>query len=120
MVRPALNLNLNSLDEVHIILDIGLSHAKVGFAKDPVPKHIIPTPLSMVDELRDSLGNLNMNSFTKLFENRAKLLREVEEFLVTIFYHLLQTNPKQKAVVIVESFLGLRPLIEAIGHSCFK
>ena len=46
--------------------------------------------------------------------------RQVEEFLATIFYHLLQTNPKQKAIVIVESFYGLRSLTEAIGHCCFK
>ena len=52
--------------------------------------------------------------------NDKLLYREVEEFLATIFYHLLQTNPKAKAIVIVESFYGLRPLTEAIGHCCFK
>ena len=45
---------------------------------------------------------------------------EIEEFLAQIFYHILQTNPSEKAVVIVETFMGLRPLYEAIGHVCFK
>lgn len=45
---------------------------------------------------------------------------EVEEFLAQIFYHLLQTNPIEAAVVVVETFMGLRPLYEAIGHCCFK
>jgi hypothetical protein len=39
------NLRLNTLDERHVILDIGLVYSKVGFAKDPTPMHIIPTPL---------------------------------------------------------------------------
>ena len=33
---------------------------------------------------------------------------------------MLQTNPLEKAVVVVETFMGLRPLYEAIGHVCFK
>jgi len=52
--------------------------------------------------------------------NDKLVYREVEEFLFTVFYHLLQTNPKEKAIVIVESFYGLRPLTEAIGHCLFK
>lgn len=45
---------------------------------------------------------------------------EIEEFLAQIFYHLLQTSPLDKAIVVVESFMGLRPLYEAIGSVCFK
>ena len=44
----------------------------------------------------------------------------MEEFLSTIFYHLLQTNPKEKAIVILESFMGMRSLTEAITVNCFK
>lgn len=48
------------------------------------------------------------------------IAREVEEFLSTVFYHLLQTNPKEKAVVVLESFMGMRALTEAITVCCFK
>jgi len=40
--------------------------------------------------------------------------------LNTIFYHVLQTNPKEKAIVILESFMGLRVITEAVTTCCFK
>jgi hypothetical protein len=43
-----LNLKLDSLDNRHIVLDIGLTYTKCGYAKDAVPLHIVPTPLSLV------------------------------------------------------------------------
>ena len=79
---------------MHIILDIGLSHTKVGFAKDSVPKHIVQTPLNMILNIRNTISELKTNSFAQAFMNNKQLYREVEEFLATIFYHLLQTNPK--------------------------
>ena len=64
---------------------------------------------------------LSTSSFAELFTGsaKAKLLLEIEEFLANIFYYQLQTNPLQKAVVIIESLMGLRPLYEAIGHVLF-
>lgn len=44
-----LNLKLDSLDNKHIVLDIGLAYTKCGFAKDPLPMHIVPTPLLLVE-----------------------------------------------------------------------
>lgn len=43
-----LNLKLDSLDNRHIIIDVGLTYTKCGFAKDSVPMHIIATPLALV------------------------------------------------------------------------
>jgi actin-related protein len=45
---------------------------------------------------------------------------QIEEFLTQIFYHILQANPKEKSIVILESFYTPRLLTEAIGHCCFK
>ena len=74
----------------------------------------------MIQNLRNHISHLSPTSFASIIKNNKLLYREVEEFLSTIFYHLLQTNPKTKAIVIIESFYGLRPLIETIGHCCFK
>ena len=118
--RPQLGLKLDSIDEIHVIIDMGLTYTKVGFAKDALPKHIIPTPLSMVNHLRSHLKQTKANAFANLFNKPKKLENEVQEFMATIFYHLLQTDPKSKAVVVIESFMGMRILTEAIGHCCFK
>lgn len=45
-------------------------------------------------------------SFANMFEDTKELMLQVEEFLTTIFYNLLHTNPKEKCVVILESFYG--------------
>ena len=55
-----------------------------------------------------------------MFEDESELYRQVEEFLTHIFYNVLHTNPKEKAIVILESFFGQRRLTEALGHCCFK
>ena len=55
-----------------------------------------------------------------MFDETKELMLQVEEFLTTIFYNLLHTNPKEKCIVILESFYGSRKLTEALGHSCFK
>jgi actin-related protein len=44
---------------------------------------------------------------------------QVEEFLTHIFYDLLHTSPKNKSIVILESFFGSRALVEAIARCCF-
>lgn len=45
---------------------------------------------------------------------------QMEEHLTNVFYNLLHTSPKEKAVVLLESFYGSRKLTEAIGQCCFK
>lgn len=101
-------------------MDIGLSHTKIGFAKESVPRQIIPTPLTVVKGMRAAISGVKQETFANLLSDRRQLMLELEEFLFQVFYHLLQTNPSEAAVVVVETFMGLRPLYEAIGHCCFK
>lgn len=61
------NLKLTSLDDDHIVIDMGLSHTKCGLAKDCVPRFIVPTPLSMIEYLRNHISDLNTSSFFDAF-----------------------------------------------------
>ena len=70
--------------------------------------------------MRAAISSTNTQTFASLLNDKRLLMIEIEEFLSQIFYHLLQTDPSTKAIVIVETFMGLRPLYEAIGHMCFK
>ena len=49
-----------------------------------------------------------------------RLHNEIEEFLTTLFYHVLKTNPKDKSIVICERLGSMRKLTEAIGYVLFK
>jgi len=57
---------LTSLDTNHIVIDIGLVYTKCGFIKDTLPKHIVPTPFSLVDKLRDNIKTLSTTTFADL------------------------------------------------------
>jgi actin-related protein len=51
---------------------------------------------------------------------QERLHNEIEEFLSTLFYHVLKTNPKDKSIVLCERLGGMRKLTEAIGYVLFK
>ncbi|CDW77817.1 UNKNOWN [Stylonychia lemnae] len=119
--------------QYHIVLDVGLTFTKCGFSKDPMPMHIVPTPLTMIQYLRDHassvslifsssffLNQLACSTFADAFEKHNKLMMELEEFLTTVFYHLLQTNPREKAIMMCESMMAPRGFIECIGHVLFR
>ena len=47
-------LRLNYLENAHLVLDIGLTYTKVGFAKDAMPSYVFQTPLSFIHALHNS------------------------------------------------------------------
>lgn len=67
-------------------MDIGLTYTKCGFTKDALPVHIVPTPFTMIQSVRDGLNKVTAATFAKAFENLKKLRLELEEFLTYIFY----------------------------------
>lgn len=135
-------LRLNYLENAHLVLDVGLTYTKVGFAKESMPLHVFQTPLSMIHALhnphehfiytyqvaqyqstgiRENLSKLSFNSFPMAFNyHPERLHNEIEEFLTTLFYHVLKTNPKDKSIVICERLGSMRKLTEAIGYVLFK
>ena len=62
-------LILSSLDNNHVIIDLGLTHTKVGFAKDPTPMHIVPTPLPLVQAVRDNLTDVSFAELILIVEH---------------------------------------------------
>lgn len=67
------------------------------------------------------MSRLNMSSFTEAFRlDDDRLYFEVEEFLTTLFYHVLKTNPKDKAIIFCERLGSMRKLNEAIAYILFK
>mmetsp|Transcript_31374 Transcript_31374/g.22736 ORF Transcript_31374/g.22736 Transcript_31374/m.22736 type:complete len:151 (+) Transcript_31374:10-462(+) len=113
-------LRLTSLDNNHIVLDIGLTYTKCGFAQSSMPMHIVPTPFKAITKLRENIKELKSTSFANAFPSERELTLEIEEFLHYVFYHLLQISPKDKAVVLCESIMGLRCLTETISHCLFN
>ena len=135
-------IRLNYLENNNLVLDIGLTYTKVGYSKDSMPLHIFQTPLSMIHALhnsseqyvytyqaarqhtrsiRENLSKLNTTSFVEAFRiEQDRLHLEIEEFLTTLFYHVLRSSPKDKQIVLCERLGSMRKLTEAICFVLFK
>lgn len=53
-----MNNKLN-LDQVEIVIDVGLNYTKCGFSKDSVPMHVVPTTIPLVQLIRDNLTEVS-------------------------------------------------------------
>lgn len=51
-------MNIGVLETKNIIIDVGMTYVKCGFAKDSVPMHIVPTPLPLLQALREDLNSV--------------------------------------------------------------
>jgi len=52
-----------------------------------------------------------LSTFPELFRlDQDRLHNEIEEFLTTLFYHVLKMSPKDKNIIICERLGGLRKL----------
>lgn len=71
--------------------------------------------------VRENLSKLNTTTFVNALRLETdRIHNEVEEFLTTLFYHVLKTNPKDKSIILCEKLGGMRKLTQAIGYVLFK
>jgi len=69
----------------YFVLDIGLTYTKCGMSKEALPTFIVPTPLTMISEIRNNISKVTSSTFAQVFEDKKKLRLEIEEFLTYIF-----------------------------------
>lgn len=115
-----------------IVLDIGQAYTKCGFSGEVGPHSIIPTR---------SIHELTKNRTIKLHEYKAlmksksgqdkssaeldreetDILRELLiEFLYRVYYKTLNSNARERKVVIVESVLTSSFFRKTLGDVLFK
>ena len=96
-----------------VVLDIGSSLCKVGYAGEPIPRAIIRTP----ECLRTSTSSQTTD------ENYENLQNKIVQFVHKLYFEHLLVNPKDRRVVLVESLLGdvrLRDILVEILFQHFK
>jgi len=93
---PLYELGLGS-EKVHVILDIGAYHTKVGFAGESAPRHIIR---SQNIKRSDQVVDICDPKLTK-----DELYEELSTFVHTIYFRYLLVNPKDRKVVVCENFV---------------
>ena len=96
-----------------VVLDIGSSLCKVGYAGEPIPRAIIRTP----ECLRTSTSSQTTD------ENYENLQNKIVQFVHKLYFEHLLVNPKDRRVVLVESLLGdvrLRDILVEILFQHFE
>ena len=91
-------MNIGVLETKNIIIDVGMTYVKCGFAKDSVPMHIVPTPLPLLQALREDLNSVSYVG------NKAS-----KEFNIIFFaYSILHHHSRQFLMIASNSTYRLR------------
>ena len=106
-------------DKQAIILDIGSSFTKIGFAGEHVPRHIIRTEIEKIQDSRLEVIPI----FSNVERNYEDQLRLFKDFFHMIYFKYLLVNPKERRVIICESMLkpiSIRDMIAKVLFKYFK
>ncbi len=102
------------IDKPAIVIDIGHAYTKCGFAGETGPHTIIPSriyssnkPIKIHDYNKNQIYKQSSNNINLTKTNiEEETLREILiEFLYRIFYKILNSNSRERKLVIVESIL---------------
>jgi actin-related protein len=91
-----------------VILDIGHSYTKCGFAGEPSPICIIKSEL------------LKNGKPVNIFSSRESLKQNLIEFFYRIYYKILNINARERRVIIVESILNPINYRKMLAEILFK
>lgn len=104
-------------EKVAVIVDIGESYTKCGFASEVSPRHIIPSSVTR---------NVNGKAFeeTISLKNVKNIPSEclygvLRDFFQVIYFRHLLVNPKERRVVICESVLWPTKFKETLAKVLF-
>lgn len=113
-----------------IIIDIGHAYTKCGFAGDHGPHSIISSKVSheinrnqaiKVYDYKALIKYLSDETSSDFRRKESEVLREMLiEFLYRIYYKLLNTNARERKVVIVESILTPSFFRKTLADVLFK
>ena len=107
------------IDVGAVVLDIGIEYTKVGFSKQPYPKHILETPFYIKDSIRSS-DMIGTTLIAQVFKDKETLQNEIEEFLKDIFILKTQIDAKNHTIVVCEQLIFPRTFMNALGQVLFE
>ena len=91
-----------------VVIDLGFSHTKVGYAGEATPRAILLTPTS-IQKLVNGPSS-----------NRHLLYEDLVGFVHTIYFKHLLVNPKDRRVVLLDALLGTIRLKEVLAEVLYK
>lgn len=99
-VRPV------GFDEEAVVLDIGISFTKVGYAGEFLPRQVFPTPVKLREMPQDA--------------SKYDYLPVIQDFLRYVFFQKVQSKPKEGPVIVTEKFTASRAFMEAVAEILYR
>eukprot|EP00052_Salpingoeca_macrocollata_P031694 m.323299 g.323299 ORF g.323299 m.323299 type:complete len:553 (+) comp28809_c0_seq1:34-1692(+) len=111
-VRQSVQIGFGS-EKLAVVLDIGSSYTKCGFATEPSPRHIIPTAV-----MRDGKAVRVYDPLHPIADDEQKEL--LADFLFEIFYKRLLVKAQERRVVVCESIMCPTSFRHALADVLFS
>eukprot|EP01067_Filipodium_phascolosomae_P006414 Filipodium_phascolosomae@DN4677_c0_g1_i1.p1 len=105
---------LFAVEKQAVVLDIGSCYTRIGFATEAYPRHTFMTDTTF---RKSYPSNRNLCNSTPSVEEWKFV---VEDFLKSVFFQYLQSNPKERKVVICEKLFSPRPFRQALAEVLFE
>ena len=112
-------------DKPVIVIDIGYAYTKCGYAGETGPHSIIPTKITKGDKSINifdykSLVSTEPSSLANEIKEEECLKEMLIEFLYRIYYKILNSNSRERKIVIVESILTPFQFRKVLAEVLFK
>jgi actin-related protein 10 len=101
-----------------IVLDIGMDYTKMGFSKDPIPRVVLKTPLSISRTIRDKQA-FGITTLADIIQDNEKLMLDIEEFLKEVFTLHGMIDTKGHTICICEQLLFPRSFTQSLATVLF-
>ncbi|XP_046877120.1 actin-related protein 10 [Hypomesus transpacificus] len=100
-------------EKTAVVIDLGASYTKCGFAGETGPRFIIPSEIQKPGQ-QQSIKVVQYNI------NTEELYANLKEFIHTLYFRHLLVNPRDRRVVIIESILCPSHFREILTKVFFK
>jgi len=90
-------------EKAAVVIDIGSAYTKCGFAGEAQPRHILPSQFKLLSGKEIPSISILLGSSNYTQEEKKEAL---EVFLNLIYFHYLQTNPRERRVVLCKNLLA--------------
>ena len=97
-------LRLMGLDEEAVVVEIGTAYTKCGYSGEALPRSVVKTP--------SALSNPELSE--------SEFYDALRDFLNIIYFHKVQSRPKEGATVLCENLMASRKLLEAAVKVMFE
>eukprot|EP00903_Cladosiphon_okamuranus_P014802 g13710.t1 len=103
-----------------VVVDLGSAFIRCGFAGDPRPIHVVPSPIGHSPNQGDACSGGGGSGGSGMARAKEEWVEVLTGVLSKMYTDSLQCRPRERKVVVCESMVSPRALREAVAHVLFR